>query len=268
VPRYAQGQPVSVSTTVTLVDGTPVDPTTIRLRVRMPDGSMLPDYNAPARDSIGQFHQDLDPADLSLLGSYQYAWVTTGAGAGVSPAAGFSVVDPFAPTHISFDDARKRLGLRSASDDEVQDMMASAVAEQEHSVGAVAPRQVTETVTAFGGRLWLSTRPVLEVLSATTVAGAPVSTSGWRVGSEMAGSVGSVDGPIVGTLVVTYTAGRNPVPQDLVEAALLRVQHSYETQRGPAELPLADAAEGGGASFLLMLRAREKEAPYALPVIA
>lgn len=273
MPRYAQGQPVTVSTTVR-AETSPgvyamVDPDTIVLRVRTPAGVQLPDLT-PTRDGLGEYHHDLNPVDLPDLGLYAYAWVTTGPGQGVSPPAAFSVVDPFAPTHLSLQDARARvLNSRGTAwnpdrDDELQDMIASAVAEQEHRVGAVAPRTVTETITASGGRLWPRRQPVLSVISAT-VAGSPVDVTDWDVAE---GAVIGAPVRLSGRYVVTYVAGRNPVPQDLVEAALLRVQHSYETQRGPAELPLTDSVEGGGAAFLLMLRARDKEAPYLLPAIA
>lgn len=276
MPRYAQGAPVTLSTEVRDTSGNLTAPGGILLRVRKPDGTFLPDYTSPTADDTGKYHQDLSALDLAALGHYQYAWITTGTAAGVSPPASFQVVDPFAPTHVSFQDAKARLNLSASSDDEIQAMLASAVSEQEQWVGAVAPRQVTETVFARHGRLSLSTRPVLSVVSAT-VSGSPQDVSGWRVPSAMAGLVELGTGPWWGygphfsslPYTVVYTAGRNPVPQDLVEAALLRVNAAYETQRGPAGMPLADVdAEPSGTSYPLILRARDMEAPYRLPAVA
>jgi hypothetical protein len=273
VPRYASGSPVRVSTEVRDTTGALVTPGTILLRVKQPDGTFIsPDFTAPSADATGKYHQDIPATTLTQLGHYQYAWVTTGTAAGVSPAAGFELVDPFAPAHITLADAKARLQLDKVTtvdagrDEELQAFIASAIAEQEQRVGPVAPRVVTETVTAYGGRLSLSARPVLSLTSALAGA-ASTSITGWSVPSSMAGLVQSTT-YLTGTFTVTYVAGRNPVPADLVEAALLRVQHSFETQRGPAELPLADSVEGGGSAFLLILRAQDKEKPYVLPVIA
>jgi hypothetical protein len=274
VARFAQGAPVRLSTEVKDATGAYATPGTILLRVKKPDGTFLPDYTSPTADAAGKYHQDIAAADANTLGHYQYAWITTGTAAGVSPPAAFEVVDAFAPTHITWSDVLEQLGLTDATlsagkQAELQRYMASAVAEQEQRVGAVAPRQVTDTVTAYGGRLWLPTRPVLSVVSAT-FAGLTVSVADWRVGPPMAGYVASMSSPLAGEYVVTYTAGRQPVPQDLVEAALLRVQHSYESQRGPGEAAFGEVADGGiGSSpFRLLLQAQDKEKPYVLPTVA
>lgn len=267
--RYPVGQPVRLKTTVTdPATGAPTDPGGISLVLQRPDlsQSTYTTVSSPAvvRDSVGAFHLDFTAA---LTGRHAYYWSTTGTAAGSTPAAGFDVVDPLAPAHISFEDARARLNLTAASDAEVQDMIASAIAEQEQRVGPVAPRTVTETVTAYGGRLALSARPVLSLTSALA-SEASASIAGWSVPSPMAGLVQSAT-TLSGAYTVTYVAGRNPVPPDLVEAALLRVQASYETQRGPAGLPLAAEQDAGfGSSYPLLLRAQDKERPYVLPVIA
>jgi hypothetical protein len=211
------------------------------------------------------------------LGHYQYAWITTGTAAGVSPPAAFEVVDLFTPTHVTFADAKARLNISATSDDEVQSMVAAAVSAQEQRVGAVAPRTVVEAVYAHYGRLSLSTRPVLAVTSAT-LSGVAQTITGWTVPSAMAGLVelntgawwGSTGPTFSGLLyTVTYTAGRSPVPQDLVEAALLRVQAAYDTQRSPAGIPLGNEVDSGfGSSYPLLLRAADLEKPYVLPSVA
>jgi hypothetical protein len=274
MPRYAQGSPVRLSTEVRDAAGVAAAPGSILLRVKRPDGTFLPDYTAPVEDSQGKYHQDLPAADLTQLGQYAYAWITTGAAAGVSPPASFQVVDPFAPSHVSFGDVRARLNLPASTlgDDELQDMIASAVAEQEHWVGAVAPRQVTETVTAASGRLELSTRPVLSVVSAALAGTLPVSVTGWAPTAA-----GCVTAPVYlsGAYTVTYLAGRNPVPPDLVEAALKRVQFMYDPQRGGSGgyrvggVDIGGGADDGGTARFLMLRDAERlEAPYRMPVVA
>lgn len=267
--RYSLGQPVRLSTTVKdPTSGALTDPGAVSVVLQRPDLTVttLNTGTTPAvvRDSVGTFHVDFTP---STLGRHGYYWLTTGTAAGTTPPAGFNVIDPFTPAHITFEDAKARLNLTAVSDTEVQDMIASAVSEQERRVGAVSPRLVTETVTAVGGGLALSSCPVLEVRSA--LAGAvSVSTAAWSVSSALGGLVAATAG-LYGTYTVTYVAGRNPVPPDLVEAALLRVQSSYESQRGPAGLPLAGEQDSGfGSSYPLLLRAEGKEAPYMLAAIA
>lgn len=274
MPRRPQGQPVTVSTTVSVTDPvtgvvTLTDPGSILLRVRKPDLTYLPDFTSPTHPSVGKFYVSLSATDLATLGQYRWAWITTGTAAGTSPRAGIiDVVDPFAPAHISAEDVRLRLNV-SATDDEMQDMIDSAIQEQEASVGPVAPRTVTRTVYPSSGVLLLPP-PVISVTSITPVGGTALSLAGLDLSGLSAGIVrpGTQGGFWASSYSVVLVAGRNPIPQDLVEAALLRVQHSYETQRGPAEMPLAEAVEGGGSAFVLMLRARDKEAPYVIPAVA
>ena len=57
-------------------------PGTILLRVKKPDGTPLPDYTTPTADSLGKYHQDIPAADLTVVGHYAYAWITTGTAAG------------------------------------------------------------------------------------------------------------------------------------------------------------------------------------------
>lgn len=266
--RIRQGNGYRIPTTVTQVnvDGTTslVDPTTIAGTLQFPD--LTTAGFTPTRDSLGQYHSDVAPATLAQLGLYRWKVITTGPGSGVQVGS-FQVVDPFAPSHVSFEDAKARLNVSSLKDDEIEDMIASAVSAQEQRVGAVAPRTVTATVTASGGRLELPVRPVLTVTSATLSAVA-VDVTGWTVPLPMAGLVQSTLW-LSGTYVVTYAAGRSPVPQDLVEAALLRVQHQYETQRGAADIAFTDQVDTGvGGSFVLMLRAQDLERPYVLPAVA
>jgi hypothetical protein len=273
VARYAQGQPVRLSTEVKDATGAYATPGSILLRVKKPDGTFLADYTSPTADALGKYHQDIGATDLAALGHYQYAWITTGTAAGVSPPASFEVVDPFAPTHITWSDVLERLGLTTATlsasqQAELQGFMASAVATQEKWVGAIAPRSVTETVYPDGGLLWLSTRPVMSITSAT-YNGSPVLTVGsWVLGSPLAGTVGWPSYGFYGSTVpyvVTYVAGRNPVPPDLVTAALDRVAADYETQRSPAGLPVSGLEDGAtSTAYPLILRAQDKERPYLL----
>jgi hypothetical protein len=276
VPNRSQGQPVTISTTVSVTDPvtgvtTLTDPGTILLRVRKPDLTFLADFTGPVHPSTGKYYVNLSSTDLAALGQYRWSWITTGTAAGVSPRAGIiNVVDPFAPAHISVEDAKARLNV-SATDDEIQDMIDSSVQEQEQRVGPVAPRAVTGLVVYPSSGVLLLPATVVSLTSLTPAGGTALDLGSLDLSKLSSGIVrpGTLSAFWASSYTAVFVAGRNPVPQDLVEAALLRVQASYETQRGPAGLPLAAEQESGfGSSYPLLLRARDKEAPYVLPAVA
>lgn len=83
--RYALGAPIRLSTTVRDITGTLVNAGALTLTVKKPDLTSQT-YASPANDSTGLYHQDIPAADLTQLGPYEYKWVATGTGAGVSGA--------------------------------------------------------------------------------------------------------------------------------------------------------------------------------------
>jgi hypothetical protein len=280
VARYAAGQPVRLSTTVKDTAGVLTDPGDISVQIKdsITGTVTIYDYNPGAivRDSVGAFHLDLSGLTAGL---YPGAWVTTGTAAGIKSFL-LNVVDPLLPSHLDFSDVRARLNISGLSDSEIEDMMASAVQEQENRVGPVAPRAVTGLVVypSFGGVLLLPA-PVVSLTSLTPAGGTALDLGSLDLSKLPSGIVRPAYGS--GGLWAPYytaalVAGRNPVPQDLVEAALLRVAHSYATQRGGSagvSRIIGGASEDIGAGpdgsdFLLMLRAEAKEAPYLLPAVA
>jgi hypothetical protein len=271
VARYAVGQPVRLSTTVKDTAGVLTDPGDISVQVKDPPtgATTTYDYNPGpiVRDGVGAFHLDLSGLTAGL---YPGAWVTTGTAAGIKSFL-INVVDPFLPSHLDFTDVRARLNISGLSDAEIEDMMASAVQEQEQRVGPVAPRVVTGLVVYPSSGVLLLPAPVVSLTSLTPAGGTALSLGSLDLSGLSSGIVrpGTLSAFWATSYTVSFVAGRNPVPQDLVEAALLRVQHSYETQRGGADTAFTDQIEGGvGAAFALMLRAKDKEAPYVLPAVA
>jgi hypothetical protein len=258
-----------VPLTYAVVDaaGAPANAAVITLTIGLPDGTTATPTITNPPVITGTYVHSFVP---TLSGRHTIRWATTG-----PTTSGRDVFDVWPDTSsalVSLADVKAHLNktstgaLGTVDDEELRLWIESATAEIEATCGAVAPRTVVETVTARGGRLWLGTTPVLSVTSAT-LGGVAQDTSGWTV-SRLSGIVTASSGYLSGDYTVTSLAGRSPIPAPLIGSALLRVQHSWETQRGPAELPLAEAAEGGGSAFLLLLRARDKEAPYHLPVVA
>lgn len=276
MPRVPAGQPVRLSTTVKDITGALADPgdISVQLKDSLTGAVTTYDYNPGpiVRDSVGAFHLDLSGLTAGL---YPGAWVTTGNAAGLQTFL-LNVVDPFTPAHISYEDVLEHLELTTATltpskQAELRGFLTSAVTEQENSVGPVAPRSMTRVVYPSSGVLLLPA-PVISITSITPAGGSPLSLVGLDLSGLSAGIVRPGTAAYWWTATaytVVFVAGRTPVPQDLVEAALLRVQASYETQRGPATLPLSDGGDlGPSSSYPLILRAQDKERPYVMPAVA
>ncbi len=127
-------------------------------------------------------------------------------------------------------------------DAEMTGHLAAAVNVVESIVGPLAPVTVTETVTARAGTAILSRSPVSGVTSLTTRAGSTVDTF------TLNGPAGLLTGlSVSGSLRVTYTAGRDVLPNALRLAVLAVAARLWETQRGNA--PARSALPGGEDTF-------------------
>ena len=142
--RYPQGQPVRLSATVRDVTGALVNAGTISLVVKLAqaDGTqaVTGTYASPVNDSTGLYHQDVPVTDLAANGHYQYAWTSTGAGAGVSYGE-FDVFDPFEVSVLPLQDAKDQLNIPQAtttSDAEIQSYIATIESCLERATGGPA----------------------------------------------------------------------------------------------------------------------------------
>ena len=178
-------------------------------------------------------------------------------------------MDEFTPVLLTTAEAKSQINVTGTPDADLERYIDSATVEVERNVGQpVVPRVVTRQAAVLpDGRLLLPDAYVVaESITAATQNGVTVNVAAWEL-SETGGIVSGVTAPW-GTILVTYQPGFDPIPEPLRDAAALRVQHKMETQRGAAELPLSEAVEGGGASFALILRARDLEALYKVPAVA
>ena len=250
--RYPAGQPVRVSTTVRGLDGTPVNAGTLVLTIQAPDGTKT-DYDSPVNDSTGNYHQDAPAADLSQLGHYQYAWVATGAGAGVA-AGSLDVYDPFEVRVLSLQDAKDMLNIPQSDTDhdaEIDSWIASIESGLERFLGGPpVSRTVTERAELDGTLtvLVLRQRPVVSVTSIVAVASStPVDISGGLDIDNIAGTVRTAIGwPFLGpywrgrpVMLVTYVAGwGTAAPPAFNSFARIVIQHLWSNQRGPVAMPM------------------------------
>ena len=213
-------------------------PGTILLRVKKPDGTLLPDYTSPTDDSLGEYHQDIPAADLPVIGHYAYAWITTGTAAGVASGV-FDVVDPFEPELISLQDAKAHLGeTGTLQDDEIRAFAQVATEVVESVVGPCTPQTFTDQVNASAGSsvLVLPRRPVISVTSVTSVYAA---TPAWLAADlqwdseerhRPAAELRHVLRRAVHRRV--RPAGRTAIPGRYRQAALEMLRHLWTTQRG------------------------------------
>jgi hypothetical protein len=259
VARYPSGQPIRLSTTVKDVTGTLVNAGAISLLVKLAqaDGTQLTTgtYASPVNDSTGLYHQDVPVTDLAATGHYQYAWTSTGTGAGVSFGE-FDVFDPFETSVLPLQDAKDALNIPQAtttSDAEIQSYIATIESSLEKATGGpLTNRVVTERSEMMASQTIIPVRqrPLVSVTSIASASGSAIDISGGLDLDVNAGLIRRKLGlPFYGPFftwlpqcTVTYVAGwGTSVPAAFGSFARIVVQHLWNSQRGPAALPM-----GGG----------------------
>lgn len=133
---------------------------------------------------------------------------------------------------VSFDELREHLNLDASEpgdNDELWSMLLAATGLVESFVGAMVSRTVTDTVRSSSLPLLLPQSPVMAVESVARLAASD--------GPSLAGA-GTVYpsgyNDITPRYQVTYTIGRDPIPEDLKLATLIVARQLYDTQRSGA----------------------------------
>lgn len=227
---YAFGAAARLSTKVR-VDGVLVNPASISLSILLPDNSTAGPFT-PANDGTGLYHYDYTPAQA---GRHIARWVT--AGPEGADEESFDAAAQWAEAGIlGLAEAKKQLNIDLADtddDEEIQGFIRAITAPCERIVGSLVRRTVTEK--HMGGYALALNRP--PILSLTSVVA--IKTDG--VDQQVADL--DVDGPtgivqrldgcrMCGPVRVTYIAGRTEIPPHVRQAALIIVQHMWDTQRG------------------------------------
>jgi hypothetical protein len=279
--RYAQGQPCTVYATVTNNATPPVliDAGTLTLTVQKPDASTQ-SYTTPTHDGVGKYHQDIPTADINLIGHYQYKWVSTGTGAGVTPGE-FDVYDPFEVSVLSLQDAKNMIDIPQTTttfDAQIYQKVATIEANIEKMIGGpIITRTIAnERVKVMSGYRSFAVRyrPLVAVTSIVDVASGAAQPL-----TDL--DVDFVTGVIRRKLqlpfwsrgpyyLITYTAGLGTaVPPAIAEAASVILQHLWETQRGMSSAPPWAGEQTvtlPGWGFAVPNRAAELLSPYAMEV--
>lgn len=85
---YTAQNTVRLSATISLnSSGAPVDPTTVGLQMKLPDGTVTDLASSVVKDAAGAYHCDYQPITLGL---HMYEWIGTG-GANVARRGQFLV---------------------------------------------------------------------------------------------------------------------------------------------------------------------------------
>jgi hypothetical protein len=278
--RYGLGSGVRVKTPTAIVDatGTAINPSTIKLTVKKPDGTTQ-DYTSPTNDGTGLYHQDVPKTDLTTIGHYSYWWTATTPD-GVSPTSTLEIYDPGEVTILALQDAKDMLNksqLVFTDDNEVLRMIATIQASLEKAIGGpVITRTITNERLRVGNgyrTLTVRYRPLVSVTSITDVAGG-ASISLTDIDVDYATGVIRRKlqlpfwswGPFY---LVTYTAGLGTaVPPAITTAALLILANLWQSQTGGA---VAVPGVGGdetvtlpGWGYAIPQRAAQLLSPYAL----
>lgn len=231
---YNLGEVAPLGVTVTDAAGQPADAGTMTVNITRPDGT-----------TVSQ------PVTSSPTGTYAYDYATVQPGRHVvrwvatSPNAGawtdiLDVADADPGQIISLADAKRQLNITSAAHDaELADMLRSVTAVCERYRGAIVRRTHTETMTAPHGcgQVVLAYRPVLSVTSVTE-AGTVLTADGYDLSAgsgvltRMTGGHPSRWHGGHNTITVVYVAGRTDIDPAVRQAALILLQHMWETQRG------------------------------------
>lgn len=226
----AFGAAVRLSTQVTS-GGVLVNPTTIALTVRLPDGTTGGPLT-PVNSGAGLFHYDYTPAQA---GRHIARWVTTGPdGAEEEP---FDVAPLWGEAGIiSMRAAKKQLNIDLDDlddDEEIQDHLRSVTAVCERYAGALV--RTTHVEKHQGGyALALNHAPVLELVSVVAIQTGGVDQAVDEL--DLDGPTGIVTrldgGKMCGPFRATYVAGRTQIQANVSQAAKIQLQHLWETQRG------------------------------------
>jgi hypothetical protein len=185
-------------------------------------------------------------------------------------------VRPAVPVGIvSLADARAQLNMgpaETADDEELRGFIGAATGAVERALGRVVVRRTIVERQQVGCAREVLLRQV-PVVSLTSVAAADGSTTWDPANMRVDGETGLLTvtsgESLVGAVDFTYQAGEVVVPEDYQLAALIIVQHLWETQRGSMGVQLGGDSDNwvAGRGFAIPRRALELLGPQ-LPGVA
>ncbi|YCK35175.1 head-tail connector protein [Actinomadura sp. ATCC 39365] len=227
---YAFGAAARLTTKVRVGDAL-VSPSAITLTILLPDNTTTGPL-VPVNDGTGLYHYDYTSAQA---GRHIARWVTVGPDGADEEV--FEVAGLWAESGIlSLAEAKRQLNIDpgdTADDEEIQGFIRSVTAICERHAGALTRAAHVEThVGGYG--IALNHTPVLSLTSVTAIQLGSTDQAVADLALDAAtGIVRRLDrARMVGPFTVSYVAGRTSIPPNVRQAALIILQHLWETQRG------------------------------------
>lgn len=268
--------------------GDPQDPSSLSLDILSGGAAVAGPWTYPGeilRDALGLFRfLWAIPADLPV-GTYTARWTAQMPNDPPgSPSIGYEMLEISASGPLTLAEFKESLNMSPASsgnDAELARTLASATEAAEGIVGPIAPVEIVERHSEAGATLCLRKLPVLSVSSITARNGGATIYEAGDLDLDPATGIlrlawgGSFGLPDWGGATVTYTAGREVVPQSIRDAIAIIGDHLWEQQRGWAsrpnwkgEQPESEDGSGVPMGFMLPNRAIQLLEPYRQVVLA
>jgi hypothetical protein len=254
---------------ITDASGTPTNPASATLTITLPDGTTVSPA-VPTPTTTGQVRVDYVTAQA---GRHAWRLVTSG------PTTAYTDVFDVRPASpggiVSLADVRAQLNMgptETADDEELRGFIGAATGVVEQALGRVVVRRSIVERQQVGRAREVLLRQV-PVLSLTSVAAADGSMTWDPANMRVDGETGLVtvtSGELLaGAVDFTYQAGEVVVPENYQLAALIIVQHLWETQRGAMGVQLGGDSDNwmAGRGFAIPRRALELLGPQ-LPGVA
>ncbi|MFJ6729994.1 hypothetical protein ACIQPQ_34355 [Streptomyces sp. NPDC091281] len=253
------GSVVQIAVDVRGADGALTDPATAALTVTLPDGTTAAPTVPLPSGTAGQIRVDFVTAQAG-----RHIWRLVTSGPVTAYADTFDVQDAEPDGIVSLAHTKRHLGIAADDtqyDEDLRAWIASATdAIEKHLGTAVARRTVTERRRPDRyGQLLLSVLPVIGLLVVTT----PDGSRTWDTDNLDVDDTGTVTAPAAAALTVpvdvTYSAGVAVISDGVQQAALIIIQHLWETRRGANGVQLGgeDEAWNPGRGYAVPRRAIE-----------
>lgn len=256
------GDTVRLSAECVDADGVLSNALSATLTLTLPDGtSETPSVTTPATD--GLYVLDYVP---SVAGRYSVRWAFTDPNCAYTDV--FDVRPAVPSLIVSLADAKAHLNITGTRDDEeLRSWIEAATDVVENYVGPCVRRTFSEVfhLPWYGVRsVALNHSPVIEI---TNISGASLDDIDTDTGFGIVRHVG--DGKFSDRIEITYTAGRTVIPANITKAALIILQHLWQTQRNGSRGALPGAMESvepvPGLGYAVPNRALQLMAAHRLP---
>lgn len=243
-------------------DGTLVNATSVTLTVTLPDGTDETE-TVPTPATAGQYTFDFVS---SVAGRHAVRWVFTGPNTAFTDV--FDVRPASPPLIVSLADAKAHLNITGTRDDEeLRGWVEAATDVVENYVGPCVRRTFSEVfhLPWYGVRsVALNRSPVIAV---TAISGASLTDIDTDTSFGIVRHIG--DGKFSDRIEITYTAGRTVIPANITKAALIILQHLWQTQRNGSRGALPGAMDSvdpiPGIGYAVPNRALQLMDAYRLP---